>query len=191
MEETQVEEKKEPREIVVRNPHGQLVTRLVDEKHRFVKKKHGLVEPKELKKAMHKIFISAERGPDGKPIKGAKTRWRKVLDALIDTASYTGDEVTFEKKIIIDGEEKIEEYTKLVKDPKLVMAQVQAAKLLIQQFIGKEPLSPEDRESSENNTGIKIVVIPTPELMHKEVVTERKSLPNVPAFVEAEVIQQN
>jgi len=184
MEETQgtpetPEKRKEPTAIVVRNG-STFTTRLKDEHGRFIsRKKNKFTDAKELKKAMHKVFTSAEADVHGNLIKGGKAKWQKVLEALIDTASYVGDEVALE-----DGT------TKVVKDPKLAMAQVQAAKLLIQQFIGKEPVAPEEIDAMKT-AGIKVVVVQAPELMNKESQPERKEHPTVPSFLEAEVIQQN
>jgi hypothetical protein len=158
-------EPKSPTEIVVRSPEGTLVTRLKDEKGRFVKKPRPLPSTKEITRLGRTLLNSAEAGPDGKAIKGTATRHRRIFDNLVRIATLETE------------------------DPKALMAVIKAAELLYLRYVGKPSASEEELEALKTS-GVKIVVVQPPELVNNAPAEERKE-PAKPSFLDAEIIQQN
>lgn len=166
-------QKSELIEVAVRRNNGSYSTELKDKRGRFAAKKEKLLEPKEIKKAFVKLAMQAEAGPDGKMVKGTKTRWRKVFDALMKRASYDGE------------------------DAKLAMAQIQAAKLIVPYIMNMPSRAPEEIEAMKDSlsgANIKVLIVPPPELINKEIISEeQKSLPDKPSFIEtidAEIVKE-
>ena len=77
------------------------------------------------------------------------------------------------------------------KDAKFAMAAVQAAKELMLRVAGKPSASDEEMDALKHS-GIQIVMVPLPELMHPEPVEEKKSRPVLkPSFIDAEIVSTN
>lgn len=161
--------------LVVKNSDGKTFsTRLKDENGRFVsKKKRKIDDPSELKKVMRTLLTSAEAGPDGKMLKGTKHRWRKAFDALVNMASYDGE---------------LDEKGNRIWDPKVAMVAHQAQKLILAYAVGNPSKAPEELEAGQTQS-IQVVVIQAPEALQP--MPEKKELPNVPSFIDAEVVKQN
>lgn len=166
-------QKSELVEVAVRRNNGSYSTELKDKRGRFAAKKEKLLEPKEIKKAFVKLMMQAEAGSDGKMVKGAKTRWRKVFEAIVKRASYDGE------------------------DAKLAMAQIQAAKLIVPYIMNMPSRAPEEIEAMKDSlsgANIKVLIVPPPELINNEIISEeQKSLPNKPSFIEtidAEIVKE-
>jgi len=156
------EKPKGPLELVVRNTNGTFSTRLKDPKTgHFMKKDRPLPSAKELVRAGRQLLTSAEAGPDGKLIKGSKTRHRKIFDNLVRIATLEPD------------------------DPKALMAIIKAAELLYLRFYGKPSASDEEIEALKVH-GVKVVIVQAPELQNKEVVEEKPKEILKPSFVDAE-----
>src|ERR1700677_1014533 len=150
-------------ELVVRNADGvTFSTRLKDKNGRFVKKPKPLPSGKEIVRLGRTLFNSAEAGPDGKPVKGKKTRHRMIFDRLYEIATMQLD------------------------DPKALMAQIKAAELLYTRYWGKPSVSDEELEALQIS-GVKIVLVQPPDLMHKEFKEEKQQ----PQFIEAEIVGEN
>lgn len=167
VEEKPTSEKPTTTAIVVRNSDGiTFSTRIKDEKGRFQKKEKAMPSTKDLKRWGRSLLNRAEAGPDGKPVKGKQSRQRVMFDRLYEIA------------------------TKDVDDPKAWMAQIKATELLYLMFHGK--FSPGDEEiEALKVSGVKFVVIQPPELVHKEKEEGIREQPEKPAFLDAEVVQQN
>ena len=159
---------KGPLELVVRNVDGKTFsTRLKDPKTgHFMKKLRPMPSAKELVRVGRQLLTSAEVGPDGKMIRGATTRHRKIFDNLVRIATLE------------------------TKDPKALMAVIKAAELVYLRFYGKPSASDEEIEALKTH-GVKIVIVQPPELRNNEATKEKAKETLKPSFVDAEVISTN
>jgi hypothetical protein len=76
-------------------------------------------------------------------------------------------------------------------DPKDKAAAVMAFKELTLRVFGKPSTSEEDREAATQSAGIRVVVIPSPELMVKDIIEEKPREQLKPSFIDAEVVSTN
>jgi hypothetical protein len=171
-----------PTSITVRNAHGGgFSTRLKDKSGKFVRKPKQVPETREVTDMMRRLLNSAEADSNGKLIKGAKTRFRKMFDNMVDIATNRATIKEFDKEGNLESESA---------DAKAMMAAVKAFEVLMARAYGK--VAPGDEEMDALKTaGVKIVVIPPPDLMHPETVAEDHKSPTKPSFIDAEIIKQN
>jgi hypothetical protein len=146
-------------EIAVVHPDGTSSLRLKDSKGRFMKKDRPLPSGKELTRFGRDLLIRAEAGPDGKVIKGTKTRHRKIFDNLVRIATLETD------------------------DPKSLMSIIKAAELLYLRFYGKPSASDEEIEALKTS-GVKVILVQPPKLMHDDFKEDHKE----PEFLLAEIL---
>jgi hypothetical protein len=158
------EKPKGPLSLIVRNVNGTFSERLKDPKTgHFMKKQRPMPSAKELVRVGRQLLTSAEVGPDGKMIRGATTRHRKIFDNLVRIATLETD------------------------DPKALMSIIKAAELLYLRFYGKPSASDEEIEALKVH-GVKIVVVQSPTLMHPDVVEQKPEDKSAPSFINAEFV---
>lgn len=156
------EKPKGPLSLIVRNVNGTFSERLKDPKTgHFMKKQRPMPSAKELVRVGRQLLTSAEVGPDGKMIRGATTRHRKIFDNLVRIATLETD------------------------DPKALMSIIKAAELLYLRFYGKPSASDEEIEALKIH-GVRVVIVQAPELQNKEVVEEKPKETLKPSFIDAE-----
>jgi hypothetical protein len=126
-----------------------------------MKKPRPMPSAKELVRVGRQLLTSAEVGPDGKMIRGATTRHRKIFDNLVRIATLETD------------------------DPKALMSIIKAAELLYLRFYGKPSASDEEIEALKIH-GVRVVIVQAPELQNKEVVEEKPKETLKPSFIDAE-----
>ena len=185
-------------EEIVMLPDGKARKVIRGDKGKFQKQKKTAPETKEIVRYMRELLNKAEAGPDGKIVKGSKTRFRRMFDNIFDIASMSPETLAFDKKgsIIWDTPPVEDENGKiiipgkplLVRDAKLAMAATQAFKELMLRAHGMPSKSDEELDALKKE-GVKIVVIAPPEMVNKEIVAETTREKLVPSFIDAEIIE--
>jgi hypothetical protein len=138
----------------------------------------------------------AKRGSDGKFVRTRKMpssldytrRARKLLDRPIEERTR--------KEIVTVYDEMVNHMIDIARgkvegDPKDKAAAVMAFKELTLRVFGKPSTSEEDREAATQGAGIRVVVIPSPELMVKDIIEEKPREQLKPSFIDAEVVSTN
>lgn len=153
--------------LVVRNPDGVTTSvRLKNEKGQFVKKPRPLPDAREVTRLMRTLLNQAEGVYDPetkrtKVLQGEKSRFRKMFDNMVRIASNDGD------------------------DPKAMMAAVKAFEVLALRALGKPSVSDEEMEALKVS-GVKVILVQPPQLMHDEFKEDHKE----PQFIQAEVVEE-
>ena len=162
-------EPKKPTELVVRNSDGvTFSTRLKDEKGKFVKKEKTMTSSRELTRRGRLLLLRKRKDTidiEGKPV--TVSQYDAMTQYMIDIALGKVDD-----------------------DPKKLTAAVLAYEKVLKRLLGTEPKSDEDREAMKDGNTIKFVLIQPPaDLINKA--KAQIEQPKKPAFVDAEVVQQN
>lgn len=180
--------------------YGKTTIAIRGEGGRFQKKKKSPPKSEEITGYMRDLLSRAEAGPDGKIVKGTKTRFRKMFDNIFEIASMPSDQPAFDKKgnIIWLEEPEYDENDKnkvtkpgvplLVKDAKLAMASTQAFKELMLRAYGMPTKSDEEIDAMRKE-GVKIVIVAPPNMVNKDIVEEKPKERPTPSFIEAEITE--
>lgn len=132
---------------------------------RFQRKPRPMPSGTEIKRIGRESLLELEADPDtGKITKESKVKAQNIIDNMYAIATNT----------------------EWKNDAKFAMAAKQAADWLWLNFVGKPSATDEDKEDAKDkvNSGVKIVVIQPPELMHPEVQEYREpSPPTTPVFL--------
>jgi hypothetical protein len=136
---------------------------------RFVKRQPAMPDGKEVTRAMRKALAKLEADPTtGRLTKNSRNAVMRMMENMVRIATNTSE------------------------DAKAMSAAVQAYKEVMARAYGVPGKTDEDREDLKT-AGVKIVLIPSPELMHDKTIEigERLKQPTQPKFIEGEVISTN
>ena len=148
-----------PTAMVIRSRHGGVREVLKNEKGQFVKKPRGMPETREVTRIIRNILHAPVARADGTIDRKGKKAIELMVNNLIEIATYGG------------------------KDPKGMMASVQAFEALMLRAHGKPKANEEELEAMQLS-GVKYVVIQAPELPNPEVIEADKiKAPTAPSFL--------
>lgn len=187
-------------QVVKYKETGQIKTVLRGEGGKFVKKKRTAPKSQDVVRYMRELLQKAEAGPEGKLIKGDKSRFRRMFDNMFEIAQMSpyqpvfdkkGDPVWLEKPICDEEGNVIKTGKQMIAaDAKVMIASVTAFKELMLRSYGMPSRSDEEMDAMKEQ-GVKIVVLTPPEMINKEVVEEKPRETLKPSFAEVVEIIEN
>ena len=167
------------------NP-DKLTKRVRGEGGKFVKQPKTMPKSEDMTRYLRNLLNTAEANADGKITRGSKTRIRKMLDNAIKNASMDAERPVFDK---LGNQVFNEDGTPLlVVDPKVMMASAQNLKEVMLRAYGAPSKSDEELNAMKLQT-VKVVIMQHPEMMDKTVVEDKPHEKPVPAFIDAEIIE--
>jgi hypothetical protein len=154
----------------------------------FAKKDRAMPPTREITHLMRTLLNQAETGPDGHIVKGSQSRFRKMFNKLFEIATCDFEQPVTDKlgnAVMVNGKPLT------VKDPKIMMAVVQAQKEMMLRAHG-DPSKNEAEVEAMQQHGVRIVVIQPPaEMMNRDVVEDAPRPALKPAFIEGEFVTED
>ncbi len=176
----QAEEKPATTELTVMR-YGRPVKQVKDANGRFVKQQKPMPSSKDVVRLFRRQMLEIEAREDGTVDKVARSRIRRMFEEMYDIVT------TSIRTTILDKDGNAYE----INDPKMAIAKVQAFKALMERTYGKASPSDEEMDAMQI-AGVKVVMIPPPQLMHERAVEEEKPSETLkPSFIDAEVVETN
>ncbi len=162
-------------ELMLHAKSGKYIKNLRGEGGKFVRQPKAMPSSREFTRLTRNYMLQMEAGADGKILKGSKTKYEMMCENIISIARRV--------PTVLPNGDTIE------REAKEDMAAVQAFKVYTERGLGQPPKSDEEQDALKEH-GIKMVVIVSPELMHKEIVDFDKPKPQLkPSFINAEIIE--
>ena len=173
-------------EMVRHNGKVKLTKRIRGEKGQFVKQPKTMAKSEDTTRYLRNVLNSAECEAGGKITQKSRSHIRKMTLNIIKNAEMDAERPIFDKlgKLVRDGDGKIV----TVVDPKIMMASAQNYKEIMLRAYGAPSKSDEELNAMKMQS-VKIVIIQHPEMMDKVVVEDKPHEKPVPAFLDAEIIE--
>jgi hypothetical protein len=174
-------------EEIIKRPEGTFVTMNRGEGGKFVKKARTMPKSLDVTRLMRKLLASPVANANGKFDKGAESRIKQMFDNIFEIAATNPNQPLQDKfgNVVLDEKGKVVTYM----DAKCAMASVQAFKELMLRAYGMPSKSDEEMEALKTQ-GVKIVIITPPAEMMNQTVKEDKPRERlVPAFLDAEIVE--
>jgi hypothetical protein len=161
------------KEKLVKNPNGTYSTRMVGADGKFQKKLKNMPPTRELTR-LGRVFLTqlapGDKDKEGNITQQGVNRFMAMVETLYKIATH-------EPETGSDG-------------AKWASASVKAFEILCKRLLGDKVLSDDEIEAFKEQSGVRIVLVQSPEFINKtpkpEIVT-----PTKPSFIDAEVVQQN
>lgn len=172
----------EVKSLVVSHPQGQRELLKDQKSGKFVKKpKKAPKDTREVTQYM-RDFLSTQVATGDTLDRSARSRLLHILENMADIA-------TFDSSNVCVGVDK-DGNAIYGPDAKMAMASVKAAELLMLRAYGKPAPSSEEMDALKRS-GVRIVVVEQPQIIHPEVQEEKPRAEIKPVFIEAEVVSTN
>ena len=170
---------------MVRN-NSKLSKRIRGEGGKFVKQPKTMPKSEDMTRYLRNVLNRAEANEDGTITKGSKSRISKMTNNIIKNAEMDAERPLIDKL----GNLRLDEEGKVIKvvDPKVMMASAQSYKEIMLRAYGAPGKSDEELNAMKTQT-VKIVIMQHPEMMDKTVVEDKPHEKPVPAFIDAEIIE--
>lgn len=162
-----------------------LSKRIRGEGGKFVKQPKTMPKSLDVTRILRNLLNQPLTDADGKMVRGGATRLRKMFDNIFTIASMDPEQPVFDKfgnLVYVDGKPLTQ------KDAKIAMASVQAFKELMLRAYGMPSKSDEEMDALKTQA-VKVVILQHPDMMDKKVYEEKPRETLVPAFIEAEIVE--
>ena len=167
-----------------------LTKRIRGENGKFVKQPKTMPKSEDMTRYIRNVLNRAEANDDGVMTKGSKSIINRMVknitkNAMMDAerplTDKLGNLLTYKDS---DGVERV--YTAV--DPKVMMASAQNFNEIMLRGYGAPSKSDEELNAMKTQS-VKVIVLSHPELMDKNVYEDKPKEPPVPAFIDAEIVE--
>jgi hypothetical protein len=173
-------------EMVRHNGKTELTKRIRGEGGKFVKQTKTMPKSEDVTRFLRNVLNSAECEAGGKITQKSRSHIRKMTLNIVKNAEMDAEQPVYNKLgmpvLDADGNQR------KVVDPKIMMASAQSYKEIMLRAYGAPSKSDEELNAMKMQS-VKIVIIQHPEMMDKVVVEDKPHEAPVPAFIDAEIIE--
>jgi hypothetical protein len=156
-----------------------LSKRIRGEGGKFVKQPKTMPKSEDMTRYIRNVLNRAEANEDGVITKGSKSRISRMISNIIKNAEMDAEQPVYDK---------CGNQTGTAVDPKIMMASAQNFKEIMLRGYGAPSKSDEELNAMKTQS-VKVIVLSHPELMDKTVVEDKPHEKPVPAFIDAEIIE--
>ena len=156
-----------------------LSKRMRGEGGKFVKQPKTMPKSEDMTRYIRNVLNRAEANEDGKITRGSKSRINRMVSNIIKNAEMDAVQPIYDKMGNQVG---------TAVDPKIMMASAQNFKEIMLRGYGVPSKSDEELNAMKTQS-VKVIVLSHPELMDKNVYEDKPKEPPVPAFIDAEIVE--